>query len=182
MLIGLTGKGGAGKTTFAKFIIEHASIPFIQVNFKDALVRMAKKIGWNGVKDEKGRKLLQTLATEVVRDCIDKDYWCKEWFDGVRFDCFIGNKSIIVDDVRFENEANIIVNTAIEKCSDYRIIRLITNSQPDVMTDEAKKHISEKGIPDKFVTDVIYMDYGLNFVEAAAKGFLEDNKILKKGT
>jgi adenylate kinase family enzyme len=181
MLIGLTGKGGSGKTTFAGFIIKYASIPFIQVNFKDALVHMAKKIGWNGIKDEKGRKLLQTLATEVVRDCIDEDYWCNAWFDNIRFDCFIGEKSIVIDDVRFENEAQTIISTAIEKGCEYKIVKLITNNQPEVMTEQAKKHRSEQGIPEELVTNVIYMEYGLNFVEEAAKEFLKDNKILKEG-
>lgn len=181
IVIGLCGKGGAGKSTFAKYIIQHSKIPFVQVNFKDALVKMAKMIGWNGEKDEKGRKLLQTLGTDVVRNCIDPDYWCRAWYDSIRFDWFIGGKSIIVDDVRFINEATMVKNIASEKSMKSDIIQLITNNQPEIMTEEAKNHISESGLPDHIIDMVIRMDYGLNHVETAAKGYLSDHHILKKG-
>ena len=57
MLIGLSGKKRVGKDTVGHWLeIKHE---FTRVSFAELLKKQAKRDGWNGKKDEKGRKLLQ---------------------------------------------------------------------------------------------------------------------------
>jgi hypothetical protein len=173
VIIGLCGRGGAGKSTFAEMIVKKSKPIFMQVNFKDALVEMAKGIGWNGIKDEKGRKLLQTLGTDVVRNCIDPDYWVKAWKKRVDERIMYGGVSIVVDDVRFENEAETILSYSASNGFKPHIIKLVTIDQKEVMTQEAKAHVSESGISDSLVDTTLVMSYGLDHVSCAVETFLK---------
>ena len=50
------------------------------------------------------RHLMQTLGTEWGRNAVHPDFWVRTWFGGVsNF-----QDSVVVDDVRFENEAETI--------------------------------------------------------------------------
>lgn len=49
------------------------------------------------------RKIMQTIGTEWGREVIDKDLWLKAWRARVKNCPFV-----CVDDVRFENEANLV--------------------------------------------------------------------------
>lgn len=133
MIIGIHGLAGSGKTTFAelfkylalksKFTDDCLIIPFAK-----PLKDFAKSLGWNSIKDKKGRRLLQLLGTECGRECIDEDIWVKHWINfAYLIECLpietpillykkalktqkIKNKNalIISDDVRFENEIECI--------------------------------------------------------------------------
>jgi hypothetical protein len=63
----------------------------------------AIQLGWDGKKDEKGRKLLQLLGTEVARECISKNIWIDHWKKEADE---YGEDIYIIDDVRFPNEIN----------------------------------------------------------------------------
>ncbi len=62
-------------------------------------------MGWDGKKDEKGRKLLQILGTECGRECLGEDIWIKHWKK--KIDATLSNY-IIADDIRYPNEAQYI--------------------------------------------------------------------------
>jgi hypothetical protein len=64
----------------------------------------AQRLGWDGRKDAKGRKILQMLGTEVCRT-IDDEYWTKEWKANYEKS---DAELIICDDMRFENELKCI--------------------------------------------------------------------------
>lgn len=147
-IIGLCGKAGAGKTTFANMLIDN----FIKLTdmhkgamilpYAKALKDLALSIGWNGEKDDKGRRLLQLLGTDVCRNCIDEDYWVKAW-DKQRQEAIADNIELfIADDVRFLNEVSRIddLNGTI-----YKLIGRAYNNIP--------KHESEKdlGVVDKLI-------------------------------
>lgn len=68
------------------------------------LKEVALSIGWNGVKDAKGRRLLQILGTEVMRECIDEDYHIKAWMQYAEEALLSGKRILICDDIRFPNE------------------------------------------------------------------------------
>lgn len=110
----------SGKSTVAKYVSEQYG--FKRLNFKDALVaEMLDKLPdtMNALKEmynmkldelfEKKppvmRSLMQNYGTEVRRKD-DPDYWVKQWKE--QADALTGN--IVVDDVRFINEAKAITD------------------------------------------------------------------------
>jgi hypothetical protein len=61
---------------------------------------------YNGPKNTSTpRQLLQVLGSELVRDCVDQDYWLKAIASQIQFD-----GKYAIHDVRFQNEADYIVN------------------------------------------------------------------------
>ena len=111
-LIGITGSMGSGKTSLAEVLEEQG---YTRKAFAEPLYWIAKRyMFWDGVKDDKGRKLLQTLGTECGRT-YNPNVWVKH------MEIYIESRlkmeqvakykdpvNIVIDDVRFENEANLI--------------------------------------------------------------------------
>lgn len=145
MIIGLVGFKQVGKSTAAKHLEEKHG--FQRINMKDALVAELKKnfprlmreiydtTGETWVNDETMfqylfdvkpplmRALLQNYGTEVRRG--DKDsYWTDEW-DKATYSARCTDQNIVVDDVRFLNEAKAV------KERGGIIIRLV---RPDIPT------------------------------------------------
>jgi hypothetical protein len=123
MIIGLTGKKQNGKSTAAQYIAEKYG--FVRVNFKDALIaeikqnfpKLLEEIARttdfkNGIeqaiddlfvtKPPLMRALLQNYGTEVRRRDHD-DYWVVQWLKRASKE-----KNVVVDDVRFLNEAQAV--------------------------------------------------------------------------
>lgn len=98
-VIGFCGKAGAGKTTSAKFL-QHHYVDAPILSFADAVKKIALAMGWRGDKGLKGRRLLQLLGTECGRCCIDENLWLNKVIEQARY-----YNIIIIDDVRFMNEA-----------------------------------------------------------------------------
>ena len=100
------GKAGAGKNTSADLVenvYSGSAIKTAQFSFAGAFKRMAKEMGWDGKKDEKGRRLLQQIG--AAGRAYDKDVWAKCCLKAIReSDCDIA----MITDLRFPNEARII--------------------------------------------------------------------------
>lgn len=110
-VIGLAGPMHVGKSTIAEMIVQYfgsgAIIPFAREVKQTAL-----DMGWNGVKDEKGRRLLQLLGTDCGRMCIGEDLWIEKWEEDLRYQAgkwlwspHLKEVILIADDMRFDNEA-----------------------------------------------------------------------------
>jgi energy-coupling factor transporter ATP-binding protein EcfA2 len=144
IVVGITGQAGSGKTTLANMMLD-LFIGSKQLNFADNLKKIAESMGWNGKKDEKGRRLLQLLGTECGRQCISENIWVSLWEDSrIKLEkrdipC------IICGDVRFANEAEHIHKL------DGSILRVIGRRGPN--TDF--EHESERGIPNLFCDYII---------------------------
>lgn len=110
MIITISGKAGAGKSTVAGMIkgLYPTDYDIRVLPLSAALKEFAFALGWNGKKDLAGRKLLQTLGTDCGRECIGKDIWLKHWEEKYRG--FPHPNITIVDDVRFQNEFDYFVN------------------------------------------------------------------------
>jgi hypothetical protein len=116
-LIGFMGPIGCGKSTAARqLILGHG---YIRVRFADPLKGMLLSLGLSqsdvdGDTKEVPHELLcgmtprhamQTLGTEWGRTFIGRDFWINAWGRRVRLS---NADHVVVDDVRFPNEAQAI--------------------------------------------------------------------------
>lgn len=104
MRVAFSGPSGSGKTTAAKIMV--ATHGGYRVSFAEELKRAASKLGWDGTKDQKGRKYLQLLG-QTVRS-YDPLFWVKSALDQVEFIDATSSRPqhIYIDDLRFPNEAD----------------------------------------------------------------------------
>ena len=119
-LIGLYSPApGCGKTTVANLLIEHRRVSFA-APLKGAVSNMLHELGIVGVHfvhtdkeaiiPELGvsaRHMMQTLGTEWGRACIHPDFWVKIARAKTQRTMNDGG-CVVIDDVRFPNEAAMI--------------------------------------------------------------------------
>lgn len=111
-LIGIAGPARAGKDTLASYLLDNLSDDWSRSSFADPMKAMLGVIGVNCSdaakdlpKNQYGvstRHMLQTLGTEWGRDGIGSDFWIDV------FEMYNAGQCVIVPDVRFENEAELI--------------------------------------------------------------------------
>ena len=97
--VGFIGLAGAGKDTAALALVAHG---WRRVAFADKLKSLAFYFGWDGCKDEKGRKLLQDLG--MAARAYNDDFWIIQAFR-TALENWHPN---VYTDVRFQNEADYI--------------------------------------------------------------------------
>ena len=148
----ICGKAQNGKDTCAqglKKIIEANSDKKVLIAHYGDLVKYVAStfFGWNGVKDEKGREVLQRVGTDIVRTQ-NPDYWVDFIISILKM---IGSEFdyVLIPDTRFPNE----INKLKEAGFDVRTIRVIRPGFDNGLTDEQKAHISETAL-DNFNVDV----------------------------
>ena len=123
-LVGLAGYAGSGKDTAAEILM---AAGYQRLGFADPLKELATRIGWDGQKDDAGRKLLQDLGLGA-RDVLGDDVWINALLSKV-------TGPTVVTDVRFANEVHAIHSHG------GVVVRIV---RPD--THPALDHISETGI------------------------------------
>ena len=111
-LIGIAGPARAGKDTLASYLLDNLSDDWSRSSFADPIKAMLSVIGVDCSDDAKAviddsygvtpRHMMQTLGTEWGRNLIDGDIWVKD------FARLNAGKCVIVPDVRFENEADLV--------------------------------------------------------------------------
>jgi len=127
-IIGMVGPKGVGKTTFANQLANHTGCQAAVLSFADPLRVMAMAMGIESkqlvlpelkheVIPELGvtpRHVLQSLGTEWGRKCIHPDVWV--WAMQRQIERHVaeyqgsGDVLIFIDDCRFANEAQWILN------------------------------------------------------------------------
>lgn len=113
MLIGLVGKKYSGKTTVASMWnnVRNSHILAFGDLLKEMLLNagMASKEELWETKTPIVRWMLQKIGTEIFRDQVDPDFWIKQ-MDKKIIDILSKDKNnnIIIHDVRFLNEAELI--------------------------------------------------------------------------
>lgn len=105
-ILGLCGYAQVGKTTTAlavKDILEKEGREVVILPFAGPLKLLAMEyFGWDGKKDDRSRKLLQSLGTDVAR-AWEPDFWVRKWAELAR-PLIQAGACIIADDIRFNNE------------------------------------------------------------------------------
>ena len=121
-LLGLAGYKGSGKSVVAHHLVEEHG--FVRLPLAAVLKDMLCTFGLTEAQvrgDEKEiadhrilcgktpRWAMQSLGTEWGRDCIGTDVWTQAWWMKALPILDLGG-SVVADDVRFGNEANMVVN------------------------------------------------------------------------
>lgn len=160
MIIGFSGKAGSGKTTAANYLVEHYG--FVRMSFAKPLkeaagllfsLSLAQLYGdQKEVVDSRWglspRQILQRFGTDAMRTTFGEDIWTKIWFRSRP-----PNRHIVVDDVRFPDEADFIRFCLDNSGRNGRVFRLGYPHAPVI-----SGHISETAL-DAYVFDaVVYAD------------------------
>lgn len=110
----ISGKAESGKNTVADFIANYYMKIYIDRNnfirgvaFADEVKSIARSIGWNGVKDSKGRELLQQIG--AWGRYYNSDIWVQKINNLIlkdinTFKDCMQNKIFCITDVRYPNE------------------------------------------------------------------------------
>lgn len=167
IIIGISGKIGAGKTTFSNILAEELSKKYKVrfINFADKLKEICFVLtGYRGITQEEKQiflpnwnktvgQILQQLGTDVMRDHFDNDVWVKSTFSEIERDT--ENDIFIIGDCRFENEAKSI------KLNDGLVYRI--NGDPAQIRQNSTRdlnHPSETNLDTYEYFDNIYENNG----------------------
>jgi hypothetical protein len=175
-IILFSGKSQHGKdqsATFLKEIIEADGKKVLIMHYADLLKYLCRQVfGWDGVKDEKGRSLLQRVGTDVIRKQ-NPNYWVNfvSEFLSIFYDEW---DYVLIPDCRFPNEVEVMDDTY--NVFSVRVNRIDFESS---LTDEQKNHISETAL-DNYQFDY-YIDTisGLDILRQKLKIMYEYMHIIK---
>ena len=147
MLI-ITGEAGSGKDTLAqhlKSIYEKEGAVIHTVTFASKLKEEAKALGWDGIKDQKGRDLLQDLG-KLMKNYHGSRYYAEQAFVGR--EQVEGKQNVwIVTDARFLVEIEHCREFAEKNDAEVKIIRVDRSIDPNwvsALTEAQKKDVSEQ--------------------------------------
>jgi hypothetical protein len=151
LLIGLTGRAGAGKSTVAAWLEDEWA--FHQVAFADPLLNMLGSLfadcgiggEWMTERTLKERptslgfsyrQLAQTLGTEWARNTLAPDFWLR--VAAHRLDSLAPHGDhVVISDVRFPNEADWL------KQRGGVLVRVVRDITPAVHPHESEAHVDQ---------------------------------------
>jgi len=143
-IITISGKAQHGKDTFANMIKNATTGQRVAIlHFADYLKLLAKTAyGWNGIKDDAGRTLLQHLGTDIIRERMP-DFWVVIMSTTIfaldnEFDV------VILPDTRFKNEVWGMRELPFSCLS----ISIVRPNFDNGLTEEQKNHRSENDLND----------------------------------
>lgn len=160
-IIGISGKAGSGKTTLTGHLLDLLGDGWKRTGFADVLKaetaeRFNFPLEWCysskdtliDITDKNApcykmsvRRLLQWWGTDVRRKS-HQDYWCEKMAESLNTLRASELKGVIIDDIRFENEADLVLN------QDGLLIRVETYDGYKFVTGEESAHISETALDD----------------------------------
>lgn len=166
----ISGKAQHGKDSIAE-IIKRKLPDVLRVNFGDRVKDVCSRyFGWNGIKDENGRQILQRVGTNLIR-YRNPYFWVNSVKDLIEVLVF-EFKYFVIADCRFVNEIEVFKNKyGNEKAITIRVIRPSFDSG---LTEEQKNHESETAL-DNYVFDyIIYNDGTLDDLEIKVDNFINN--------
>ena len=167
----ISGKAGHGKDTVAGLladVLNENGSRVLVTHYADLLKYVCKTFfGWDGVKDEKGRELLQYVGTDKVR-AVSPDYWANFV---VSILSIFGDHwdYVLVPDTRFPNEYEIYQAFGM----DAMIVRVIRPNATSTLTEKQLHHPSETAMDD-YIFDAFFINNGdVQDLRNAVKEFVE---------
>lgn len=125
--------------------------------------------GWNGKKDEDGRRLLQYVGTDIVRK-INPDFWVDFIIDILRF--FENNWDVVlIPDSRFPNEIDRLIDAGWEVTH----IRVKRPGYISTLTEEQRSHQSETALDNVDPDYLILNDGSLDDLEISVNQYIKEN-------
>jgi hypothetical protein len=121
-----SGKAGVGKSYCSDLLftlLRSKGLAVYRLSFARGVKSTASFMGWDGNKDKRGRRLLQKIG-QIGRE-YDADMWVRSGMREVEESVGYPYDAIIIDDWRFGNEFNFIVNNEpLYKVVDIRVSAL----------------------------------------------------------
>ena len=148
----LTGPAGVGKDTFARELIEGQRYT-AAIAFADYLKYVASLVGWNGLKDMRGRTFLQHLG-DVVRE-YDNDFWAKYVAYQITENPLI--EHWVITDTRYDHEY-IYLRDAFPH-AEIEVVKLVRDFVSP-LSEEQKQHPTELGISEKYISSTVDLTEG----------------------
>lgn len=156
-VICISAKAGAGKDTFAAMVkkeLEDAGYSVLTTHYADLVKDICKRFfGWNGKKDEYGRRLMQYVGTDVGR-AYNENIWVDHIADMLTM--FNGQWDfVLIPDTRFPNEIEVLKNRGLSVTS----VRIHRPDFQTSLTPEQLLHPSECAL-DHYDFDALIINDG----------------------
>lgn len=178
LIIGLTGRKGAGKTTIAKKLQQACDFKIMSMAAPlkeacSALWSLDKEHFTNpDLKDKKieywgmsPREMMQKLGTDFIRDHVHPDTLAMSARRKIEAG-FTSNFNLVFDDIRFDNEAEMLQSFP------YYIIMEVKSEDEQANPDP---HRSEAGIDPKYIDTTVYNTWKSGYeLEVFVKRILYD--------
>ena len=158
-VICISGKAMSGKDTAANYFknkLEESGKRVLITHYADLLKYICKTFfGWDGRKDEKGRRLLQYIGTDVVREQ-NPNYWVDFLMNILNMFQYNWDY-VLIPDCRFPNEITRLKRNGFNTAS----VKIIRDDFDNGLTETQKSHESETSM-DNFDFDFVIHNKGLN--------------------
>lgn len=161
-LVLIAGKAGAGKTETASFLyheLVNMGLQTSHTSFAKPIKMIAHEVfGWDGKKNDKGRRLLQVIGTEAGRE-YNEDLWV-QYLEREELSEVFPNNFVLVDDWRYPNERDYFLGNPFYDVTTIRVER------PDnpYLSENGMEPISENSLPSAETQSLVYnIDSYYNF-------------------
>lgn len=163
----ISGKAGHGKDSLANILMKNLDAKTTKVPMARELKHLAKDyFGWNGLKDDSGRQLLQWLGTDYIRNTIDENFHVDKAIDTIRvLENFYDY--IIIPDIRFANEIELLT-----KAFDCITVRVVRPNYKAPYSENELNHASEVEL-DNYQFDYTIVAEDLEELEEKANEIFE---------
>lgn len=152
IIVLIAGKAGAGKSTVANFMVD--GLPEEKVAgiapFALGIKALANLVGWDGQKDERGRKFLQDIGR--AGRSYHEDMWV-EFTIGSLSGVSIPFDFIFMDDWRFPNEYKWFT----EKDDFFGVYKVRVEREENLLLNPTDTDVSEVSLP----SEPTYYDYNI---------------------
>ena len=160
----ISGKAGVGKTTLANILLEevtkHTTLSVEIHPLAEPIKSLCRReFGWDGKKDENGRKLLQEIGS-IGRD-YNEDIWVNKVLNKIESGGHTGLNYpdvVICDDWRYPNERDVLKTAPL---LDVVTIRVEAKNREVLRGTANENHISETSLPGDIIR-MMYYDYNVD--------------------